>query len=435
MKVVILLGLIILNGLFAMAEIALVTARKARLAKAAEDGDLSAATALKLGENPTGFLSTVQIGITSIGILSGIVGESVLAAPLANWLVSLGLSMSVASNTAIAAIVVIVTYLSIVIGELVPKRLGQSNPESIARIMARPMQTLSFIARPFVLLLASSTNFILKILGADTGQADSVTEEEIVAMLKQGTEDGVIESREHIMMRNLLRLDDRTVGSFMVPRSEVAYIDITRSPEENLKTILDSKYSRFPVCSGGLETILGVLNAKQLLGSLARNQPLDFTSGLEHGSYIPETITGLGLLEQFRVCGIPMAFVVDEYGEVDGIVTMQDMLEAVTGEFSPGQAEDTMAYRREDGSWLLDGTMPIPDMKDTLGMKSAPEEEKKRYNTLSGMLMLLMEKVPRAGDHTDWDGWRFEIVDMDGNRIDKVLAIKTGADDPTGRLP
>lgn len=424
MKLLVLLSLILLNGLFAMAEIALVTAKKARLAKAAEDGDASAIAALKLGENPTGFLSAIQIGITSIGILSGIMGESTLAAPLARWLGFLGLPASATANAATAVVVVAVTYLSIVIGELVPKRLGLLNPELIARLVARPMRVLSFLVTPFVFLLSVSTNCILKILASNTDHTESVTEEEITAMLKQGTEDGIIEHGEQVMVNNLLRLDDRTVGSFMAPRSEVVYLDVTRSPEENLKIILDSEYSRFPVCSGGLETILGVIHAKQVLGSLARNRPLDFSSELEPVRYIPETLSGLGLLEQFRDSGIHMAVVLDEYGGVEGIVTMQDLLEAVTGEFTSGQPEDSMACKREDGSWLFDGTMPISDLKETLYIKRVPEEEKKRYHTISGMMMLLMEKIPQAGDHADWGGWRFEVVDMDRNRIDKVLAYR-----------
>ncbi len=414
--------LIILNGLLAMSEIALVAARKARLMKLAADGDSAAAVALKLGEDPTKFLSTIQIGITSIGILNGIVGEAVLAAPLATWLQTFGVASSTASIGATAGVVIVITYVSIVIGELVPKRIGQLNPEAIARLVARPMVTLAFLTRPFVLLLSWSTHAILRIMGVRLVNNSGVTEEEIHAMLEEGSESGVIEQHQHEMVRNVFRLDDRQLGSLMIPRSALVYVDVRKTPEENIQMMIESEHSRFPVCDGGLNNLLGVVHAKQAFACLAKGEKPDFTEQLHPCVYVPETLTGMELLEQFRASSMQMAFVIDEYGEVEGIVTLQDVLEAVTGEFTTHNADDAWAVQRHDGSWLLDGAIPIPEMKDRLTLKTVPEEDKGRFHTVSGMIMLLLGRVPATSDRVQWDGWMFEVVDMDGKRIDKVLA-------------
>ncbi|WMW80114.1 hemolysin family protein [Undibacterium cyanobacteriorum] len=422
MEVFILIGLIVLNGIFAMSEIALVTARKARLMKLASDGDKAAAMALKLGEDPTKFLSTIQIGITSISILNGIVGEAIFAAPFSQWLQTFQIEERTANIGATAVVVIIVTYVSIVIGELVPKRLGQISPEAIARLVALPMQLLATVTRPFVVLLTVSTHTLLRVMGVSQDKPNSVTEEEIHAMLEEGSEAGVIEQHQHAMVRNVFRLDDRQLGSLMIPRSDLVCIDIKLPLEENLRRLIESEHSRFPVCDGGLHNLLGVIHAKQALTSVALGQAPDFRANLHPCIYVPETLTGMELLEQFRANQMQMAFVIDEYGEVEGIITLQDILEAVTGEFSPRNAEDAWAVQRHDGSWLLDGAIPIPEMKDRLELKQVPEEDRGRYHTLSGMMMLLLGKVPVTGEHANWEGWRFEVVDMDAKRIDKVLA-------------
>lgn len=422
MEILILLGLIVLNGVFAMSEIALVTARKARLSKLAEEGNGSARIALELGEDPTKFLSTVQIGITSIGVLNGIFGEAILAAPLAHWLQSLGVEDALASFSATAIVVVLVTYISIVVGELVPKRLGQMSPESIACLVARPMQLLAMLTRPFVMLLTLSTHSLLKLLGVKQNTQSSVTEEEIQAILAEGSEAGVIEENQRDLLRNVFRLEERQLGSLMIPRSEVVFIDTTLSSEENLQRMVDSKHSRFPVCQGSLDQAIGVLHAKQALAQITRGEPPNYSADLMPCVYVPETLTGMELLDQFRANNMQMVFVIDEYGEVEGIVTLQDVLEAVTGEFTPQNGEDAWAVKREDGSWLLDGTIPILELKDCLALKLVPEEDKGRYHTLSGMVMLLLGRVPKTSDYAEWQGWRFEVVDMDGKRIDKVLA-------------
>jgi len=424
MEVFFLVALILLNGVFAMSEIALVTARRSRLSRLAEDGDGSAVTALKLHDEPTRFLSTVQIGITSIGILSGIVGEAVLAGPFAVWLQGVGVTPEVSNIVSTALVVVVITYVAIVIGELVPKRVGQLNPEGIALLVARPMQLLSLITRPFVRLLTVSTETLLRMLGQRERPGQSVTEEEIHAMLEEGSEAGVIERHEHDMVRNVFRLDDRQIASLMIPRSEITYLDVADSHQQTLDRVSESEHSRFPVCRGGLHDVLGIVNAKQLLKQTLKGEAAELTAMLLPAVFVPETLNGMELLRHFRASGTQMVLVVDEYGEVQGLVTLQDVLEAVTGEFNPRNQEDAWAVQREDGSWLLDGLIPIPEFKDKLELKTTPEEERGRYHTLSGLMMWLLGRVPHTGDIATLENWRLEVVDLDGKRIDKVLATR-----------
>jgi putative hemolysin len=424
MEILFLLALVLLNGSLAMSEIALVTARRARLTRLAEAGDQAAALAIRLGEDPNRFLSTIQIGITSIGVLSGIVGEAAFVIPVTAWLETLGLGHESSVIIATGMVVVGITYVSIVVGELVPKRLGQIDPEGIARLVARPMNAMSVVARPFVILLAWSTSTLLRLLGQLDQESPKVTEDEIEALLQEGSDAGVIDQSEHHMVRNVFRLDDRQIGSLMVPRGEIAWLDLNRPIEDNLARIERSEHSRFPVCRGGLDEILGVATMKQLFNQSLRIGEVDLAADLDPVTYVPESLTGMELLDEFRANGTQMVFVVDEYGDVLGLVTLQDVLEAVTGEFIPRNPEDAWAVQREDGSWLIDGLIPILELKDRLGLKNVPEEEKGRYHTLSGMLMLLLGRLPQTGDATEWEGWRLEIVDMDGKRIDKVLAAR-----------
>ncbi len=424
MEIFILIALILLNGSFAMSEIALVTAKRSRLARLAANGDASSEIAMHLGAEPTRFLSTIQIGITAIGILNGIVGEAALAAPFAIWLQTMGVEKEPSEVIATVLVVVVITYVSIVVGELVPKRIGQFNAEGIARLVARPISALALISRPFVHLLSFSTDAILRLIGTrDTGSSD-VTEEDIHAMLEEGSEAGVIEKHEHDMVRNVFRLDDRQIGSLMIPRGDIVYLDIEQPLEVNLKHVAESDHSRFPVCRGGLHDILGIIAAKQLFTQLHTSGTTDLTAQLQPCVYVPESLTGMELLEQFRVSGTQMVFVIDEYGELQGLVTLQNVLEAVTGEFKPRNAEDAWAVQRDDGSWLLDGLIPIPELKDRLDLKETPEEDKGRYHTLSGMMMWLLGQLPSTGDVAEWEHWRLEVVDLDGKRIDKVLASR-----------
>jgi putative hemolysin len=427
MEIAILLGLIVLNGVFAMSEIALVTARKARLQKLADEGDMAAAAAMRLGEDPTRFLSTVQIGITSIGILNGIVGEATLAQPFGVWLQRLGVAVGVSEYLATGLVVVSITYFTIVLGELVPKRLGQISPEPIARIVAQPMLLLAVLTQPFVRLLTGSTKLVLRTFGVSERNEPSVTQEEINLMLAEGSSAGVIEDQEHQMVRNVFRLDDRQIASLMVPRSDVVYFDVNDPLEENLKRFHESMHSRFPVLRDSWGEVLGVINARQLLAQALRGEQPNLLDNMQPAVFVPESLTGMELLENFKNSGVQLAFVVDEYGEVQGIVTLQDVMEAITGEFKTHRAEDAWAVQREDGSWLLDGLIPVPELKDRLSLRAVPEEERGRYNTLSGMMMLLLGRVPQTADRCEWEDWSFEIIDLDGKRIDKVLASRKAA--------
>ena len=422
MDVAILLALIAINALFAMAEVALLTAKRSKLQRMVDSGDRQAAAALELGEDPNRFLSTVQIGITTIGILNGVVAESALASPMALWLEGIGVNHHTSGWLASTLIVVIITYCSIVLGELVPKRIGQSNPEPIARIVARPMLTLASIARPLVRLLSGSTQLLLRLVGIRHAGAPVVTEEEIHALLEEGSDAGIIEENERQMVRNVFRLDDRQITSLMVPRGDMIILDLDEPLSENLQRIQASEHSRFPVCQGGFDEVLGIISAKVLLAQTLRGETPDFRTDLQPAVFVPESLTGMELLEHFKSSGVQMAFVIDEYGEIQGLITLQDLIEAIAGEFKPDDHEDAWAIERQDGSWLLDGIIPVPELKDTLGLEAVPEEDKGRYNTLSGMLMLLMGRIPASGETVDWESWRFEVVDMDGKRIDKVLA-------------
>jgi putative hemolysin len=427
LEILFLFGLIILNGVFAMSEIALVTARRGRLQGLVDQGDVGAAAARALNEDPTRFLSTIQVGITTIGILSGIVGEAALAAPLAEWLVGLGAERGYAHLGATTLVVVVVTYFAIVLGELVPKRLGQMSAESVARRVARPIGWMAAAAKPFVRLLSVSTDVLLQLVGVRNTTANAVTEEEIHQLIKEGTESGVIDEQERAMVRNVFRLDDRQIASLMTPRSDIVYLDLEDPLEENLRKVLDSERSRFPVCRGSLHDIVGIASARRLLHQSIRGEPIDIAAALDPAVYVPESLTGMELLENFRSSTGHFALVVDEYGEVQGLVTLQDVFESIVGEFSTPRGEDAWAVERVDGSWLLDGLIPIPELKDRLAFNAAPEEELGRYNTLSGMIMLLLGRVPSVSDTVDWQGWRFEIVDMDQHRIDKVLASRIPA--------
>ena len=423
MDTVLLVFLILLNAVFAMSEMALSASRRARLQVLLEAREPGAQAAMDLHDHPTKFLSTVQIGITSIGVLNGIVGEAAFAGPLSHWLIdTLGLPTVAASWTATGLVVVIITFLTIIFGELVPKRIGQLHPEAVAVVMARPMQALSKITRPFVALLTLCTEAILRLLGQRRRTGPSVTEEEIAASLEEGLDAGVIEEQEHQMVRNVFRLDERQVGSMMVPRNDVVWLDLLSPLSEQLRVIGENAHSRYPVCRGGLQEVVGVVSSSAALPALARGETLDIGALLEPAVFVPETLTGMELLEQFRASRDELVFVVDEYGEVQGVITVRDLLEAITGEFTPPSDDNPWAVRREDGSWLLDGLIPAPELKDRLELRELPEEDRGRYNTLAGLIMLLLGRLPKTGDSVHWMDWTFEVVDLDGKRIDKVLA-------------
>jgi putative hemolysin len=425
MDIALLACLILLNGAFAMAEMGLTAARKARLQVLVETGDRGAAAALKLHDDPTRWLSTVQIGITSIGLLNGIVGEAAFAGPFGDWLeANLRLSERVADIAATAGVVVLITFCTIIFGELVPKRIGQMFPELVARLFARPMNWLSQATKPFVWLLSASTRGVLQLLGLSGRAVSAVTEEEIAAQLEEGLDAGVIEAQEHQMVRNVFRLDDRQIGSMMIPRAELQWLDVNAPIETLLGQMVQQAHSRYPVCRGGLDDVIGVVAASDLLGPLARGETPDLLNHLTPPVFVPETLSGMELVEHFRRNDVDLVFVVDEYGAVQGLISERDLLEAIAGELGEASADDAWATPRVDGSWLMDGLIPVHELKDRLNVKDLPEEDRGRYNTLAGMIMLLLGRLPAVTDTVEWGGWRYEVVDLDGKRVDKVLVSR-----------
>lgn len=430
MQSVILIGLILINGFFAMSEISLLTARRARLQGLIDSGDRAAKLAVQLGSEPTKFLSTVQIGITSVGMLSGIVGEAALAPPLERWLLGLGISESASSYSATALVVATITYFAIVVGELVPKRIGQTHAEHIARFVARPIRTLAMISKPFVWLLSASTRLLLRLLSIDDHRRSAVTEDEIHAVLAEGSDLGVIERHEHRMVRNLFRLDDLTIVSLMTPRGDIVTLDVASSKNEILAILDSSPHSRYPVLRLGEDDIVGVVSARELLLRSLRSESLDLAAIAQPALFVPESISGMDLLENFRQSGDHFAFVVDEYGTVLGLITLHDLLEGITGSIKGTTAGDERAVRREDGSWLFDGQLSIHELSDCLGVRETLEDPDGRYRTLSGLIIQGLGRLPRIADRVRRGEWVFEVVDMDGHRIDRVLAQNEPAQRP-----
>lgn len=414
--------LTLLNGLFAMSEMALASSRKARLSALAETGDKGAEAALRLMEQPTNFLSTVQVGITSIGVLNGIIGEAAFSGGLALWLQEKGMAQRGSEYAATGIVVAIITYVTIVFGELVPKRIGQLYPESVSRLAARPMRWLAKAAGPFVKLLSASTQAVLKVLAIDTTTPRGMTEEEIAHSLEEGVDAGVIEEHEHQMVRNVFHLDDRPLPSMMVPRLDIQWLDASMPVRACLVRAGQSEaHSWYPVCRGSLDDVVGVVSVSKLL-SLGPDHEGPVEPHAVPAPFVPETLSGMELLEQFRIQAARLVFVVDEYGVVQGLLTPHDVLEAITGELQPQVDTEAWATQREDGSWLLDGLMPISELKARLEIRDLPEEEKGRYNTLAGLLMAVSGSLPSPGARIDCGDWMFEVVDLDGRRIDKVLA-------------
>ncbi|MES2531210.1 MAG: hemolysin family protein [Pseudomonadota bacterium] len=426
MDVFLLALLTTLNALFAMSEMALSTSRRARLAALAETGDAGAAAALRLMEDPTQFLSSVQIGITSIGMLSGIVGEAAFAAPLAVWMIGVGMGAGTASIASTAVVVTCITFFTIIFGELVPKRIGQLYPEPVARFVSRPMRGLATGAKPFVLLLSGATAAILKLLRIDANAARTVTEEEISASLEEGVDAGVIEMHEHQMVRNVFHLDDRRLSSLMVPRADIEWLDATDTVASGLQKVaaagaLNLVHSWYPVCRNSLDDVVGVISVAHLL-RLGPVYEGSLESVAQPASFVPETLTGLEMLEQFRARAGRLVFVVDEYGVVQGLITPRDMLEAITGELQPGVNTEAWAQQRADGAWELDGLMPVSELRARLAIRELPEEERGRYNTVAGLLMSVSGQLPIVGERIDCAGWTFEVTALDGRRIDRVVA-------------
>ncbi len=426
MDVLFIVLLTLLNAAFAMSELALASSKKARLLALSESGDLGAASALRLLENPTRFLSTVQVGITSIGMLNGIVGEAAFSNRVAAVFQGWGMSESTAGVSATALVVVVITFVTIVFGELVPKRIGQLYPEAVARMVALPMEWVARVARPFVTLLSATTTATLALLRIDTTAVQQVTEEEIEASLAEGLGAGIIEHHEHQMVRNVFNLDDRPLTSIMVPRADIEWLDAADTLEVALETAWHSGHSWYPVCRGGLDDVVGLVHVPHLV-ELCANPTTRQELLRQHVTpavFVPETLSGLELLAQFRVRAMRVVCVVDEYGEVQGLLTPLDLLEAITGELSSSEPVDAWATLQPDGSWLVDGTMPVQELKDRLSLDALPEEDKGLYNTVAGLMQTLAGDLLAKGEAVEWEHWHFEVLELDGRRIDRVLIVR-----------
>lgn len=425
MEFLLIVFLTLLNGVFAMSELALAASRKSRLTAMAEDGDKGAQASLTLLNNPNQFLSTVQVGITSIGVLNGIVGEAAFSEGLAHWMHTLGVAEKAAAVSATALVVTLITFTTIIFGELVPKRIGQLYPELVARWVARPMLWLARAAGPFVKLLSSTTAATLRLLRIDASATRLMTEEEITASLEEGVDAGVIEEHEHQMVQNVFGLDDRPLTSLMVPSAEVDWLDASMTVAGSLQKVgadgAQKSHSWYPVCRGSLDDVIGKISVARLL-ELGADSVGTLADYVTPAVFVPETLSGMELLEQFRAKVGRMVLVVDEYGVVQGLLTPYDLLEAITGELHPGAQTDAWATQRDDGSWLLDGVMPVNELKARLDIDDLPDEVRGRYNTLAGLLMAVSGRLPVTGETIVCEGWLFEVLDLDGKRIDKVLA-------------
>ena len=413
--------LILLNGFFAMSELAVVSSRRMRLEQMAQNGSTGARRALKLTEDPTGFLSTVQIGITLIGIVAGAYSGATFAEPLASVLRELAFIEESASAIAFVLVVIATTYLSLIFGELVPKRIALNNAEAIASFVAGPMTVLAVIGAPLVWFLRFSTETVLKLLRIKSTPESTVTEEEVKAMIAEGTETGVFEHAERNMLEGVLKLADRNVPSIMVPRPDTVWLSIEDPIETIMEEISTSGPSRFPLCRSDVDDVIGVLHVKNLLKSKTIPEEADLMQAVREPLYVSETMSVLDLLDRFRTSSVHMAVVLDEYGAFEGIVTPTDILTAIAGDLPEHEGDDEPdAVRREDGSWLLDGSMPVDAVERVLGDVTIAGDGD--YETLAGFVLDEMGHIPSVGECFDAQGWRFEVIDLDGRRIDKILA-------------
>ena len=426
MDIFLLLLLILLNGVLAMSEIAVVSSRKSRLQKLADDGSPGAKSALELSNEPSGFLSTVQVGITTVGILSGAIGENALADPLTNWLSGYSLLEPYARGFSLTLVVIGLTYFSVVVGELVPKRLGLLAPETIAALIATPMNVLARVTRPLVWLLSSSSSLLLRLLGARHRGDPPVTDDEINVLMEQGAEAGVFHESEQAIVSNVLRLDEQRIAAIMTHRNDIYVLDLDE-PEDVIRTNLaESPFTRIVVCRDGLDHIIGILRTADLLKLALAGEKLDIERFLRPALYVPEGVSTTHLLESFRKARQQCALIVDEYGELQGLVTLTDVLTSIVGELpSSDTAEEQDIVERTDGSWLVDGGVAIERLKQVLKIEDdLPGEDENAFNTLGGLVMYVLGRIPAVTDQFEAAGYRFEVVDMDKNRVDKMLLTR-----------
>lgn len=422
--------LILLNGLFALSEMAVVSSRKARLQQRANEGDDNARAALELANNPNDLLSTVQVGITLIGILAGAFGGATIAEELALTLHQLPFLAHYADAIALGIVVLVITFFSLIIGELVPKRVALNHPERIAAFVAKPMRMLAILSTPMVRLLGFATDFVLGILRMRVSTEPPVTEEEIKVLMEQGTRAGMFEEAEQDMVERVFSLGERRINTIMTPRTQIAWLDFDDPLEETLLKMTESAHSRFPVKQGTLDNFLGIVHVKDLmLGALA-GKPMDLKSALHHPLFVPESMHVLKVLELFKKTGTHIGMVVNEYGDIQGLITLNDVLEAIVGGMpSLAESEEPLAVQRSDGSWLMDGMIPVDEFREFMDIADKlPGEESRHYHTLGGFVMSYLGRVPASADRFEWGGLEFEVMDMDGNRVDKILVTPAELD-------
>lgn len=418
--------LILLNGVFALSELALVSVRRARLVVLERRGVKGAGMARELSEDPQRFLPAVQIGITLVSVLAGVFGGARVAARLSTWLETVPAVASFAESLALAIVVVMTTYLTLVLGELVPKQLALRQPERVAAAIAGPLSLLARVGSPIVWLLGTSSNLILRLFGTHADERQGVTEEELKAVLAEGHQEGVLETEERAMIERLLRMADKPVRAIMTPRNELAWIDRTDPKADIVATLRESPHSRFVVCDGVVDNVVGVVQAKTLLDRLLSGAELSIAEALQKPTVIPDAATALDALERLKGDRIGLALVIDEYGSFEGVVTAADVLEAIVGEPTPPDA-DPLAPDATAGPLLLDGAMPVDEIKSRLELPDLPNEGS--YHTLAGLLLALLRRVPRAGDRIVFAGWRFEVLEMEGRRVAKIRAAPEGSTD------
>ncbi|HEY3475258.1 MAG TPA: hemolysin family protein [Anaerolineales bacterium] len=415
-EIIIVLAIIFINALFVLSEMSVASSRKARLQQRVNEGDRRANTVLQLIENPNLFLATVQIGITLVGVFVGAIGGATLAAPLSQALSGVPALAPYANSLALAIVVLAITLVSIVLGELVPKRIALHNPERIASLLAGPMMVVSKLFRPFVWILGRLTDLILKMLGIEPGKEPPVTEEEIQLLIDQGTQAGVFEEAEQDMVEGVFSLADQRVYSLMTPRPDIVWLDINDSIEEIRQKLEQSDFSRFPVRQGSLDAIVGIVKARDLLVQSLNNEPILLKNLLKPAFFVPETMFASRALEVLKEKGTDMLLVIDEFGALQGLLTINDILEEIVGEM---EIDEPQATQRQDGSWLLDGMLEVDEFKEIFDLPVLPHEDE--YETLSGFVMVSLGRVPQPTDRFEWHGLNFEVMDMDGRRVDKVL--------------
>lgn len=425
-EILILLLLLLLNGVFVMSEMAVVSARKARLQQLSNEGNKRAGRALGLAQNPAIFLSTVQIGITLVSVLLGAIAGSTFSDPLARLFEAWPPVSAYAHPLAFGLVVVLITMLTLLVGELVPKRLALHQPESIAAAISGPMVFISKVFSPLVWLLGKSSEFLLRVLGVKPSSEPPVTEEEIQLLINQGTEAGVIEESEQDMVEGVFKLNDSRIYSLMSPRSEITWIDIKDSPDEIRNKIAQSPYSRFPVCQNSLDMVLGIVKARDLLAPPGlSSEGFKFKDKLRPAFYVPETMYASRALQVFKEKHAELMLVIDEFGSLQGLLTLNDIIEEIVGDIEV----EAQATQRQDGSWLLDGLLAVDDFKEIFKVEMLPHESE--YESLSGFVMMSLGRVPQAADHFEWNGLRFEVMDMDGRRVDKILVTTLPPRTPT----